>query len=238
MRGFEFLDSVFETVATTTGSSSQPSPEVDDSDSTPESSWEEKREDQNAQSPEDEAEVETRQTPEQEFTTTTVDDDAATSPDSPDSESISAAASAATEAAAHRGHHSTPLTAGSRELRYPFFDPVKPYSPFRSLGSTKPWWGELEEPGALKEMLEARSFKGELIMLTTDAERLELSANFINMLVHRWGFDHYILIGLNEASCVNLRDSDAVYSHQIHYYNNIYVISRKYYHITNSSPLT
>jgi len=215
MRGFEFLDSVFETVATTTGSSSQPSPEVDDSDSTPESSWEEKREGQNAQSPEDEAEVETRQTPEQEFTTTTVDDDAATSPDSPDSESISAAASAATEAAAHRSHHSTPLTAGSRELRYPFFDPVKPYSPFRSLGSTKPWWGELEEPGALKEMLEARSFKGELIMLTTDAERLELSANFINMLVHRWGFDHYILIGLNEASCVNLRDSDAVYSHQI-----------------------
>lgn len=75
---------------------------------------------------------------------------------------------------------------------------------YRSVGMTEDVRGDLEDESVFRNVCTKRAYKRELIMITTDMARPEYAASFARHLVDDWGFDHYIVIGINEQVCSQL----------------------------------
>lgn len=77
---------------------------------------------------------------------------------------------------------------------------------YRSVGHTVDVRGDLENVDVFNKVCNERAYKKELIMITTDMARPEYAASFAKHLVDDWGFDHYIVIGINEGVCAQLHN--------------------------------
>jgi len=72
--------------------------------------------------------------------------------------------------------------------------------PYCSLSSVRPFYGDITSSGGLKAALAARSFSKEVILMLSDAHRLDSSLSAVSNL-KRLGFGHILFVSTDPLTC-------------------------------------
>ncbi|KAK9823876.1 hypothetical protein WJX72_006124 [[Myrmecia] bisecta] len=80
------------------------------------------------------------------------------------------------------------------------FQHIQPSQEFCSVGQLRPFCGDIDKPGGLKQALEARNYHKEIIHFMAAAKQLDAALNLVFNL-HALGYNHFLLHADSAATC-------------------------------------
>lgn len=80
-----------------------------------------------------------------------------------------------------------------------------------SLGKTRPYTGDISRQGELRKALDARSYKKEVIIITSTSDHRMLPLLLVLDNLAQLGMDHVLILSLNHDSCTSISQHAAAY---------------------------